>query len=108
MSTLAANLTSWGYQDCQRDMSNGGGGGGREYYTQKVCIVANASSLVPKLLLRHLPRHFPWVSFLDQPLSSFLSTDVLAELCLLALSFLHAFPYEGKPNDPRSCTEIHI
>jgi len=40
-----ANLTCWGYQDCQRDMSNGGGGGG-----------------LPKLLLRHFPRHFPWNS----------------------------------------------
>ena len=40
-----ANLTTWGFYDCQRDMNNGGLGG-----------------QIPKLLLRHLPRHFPWNS----------------------------------------------
>jgi hypothetical protein len=40
-----ANLTTWGFYDCQRDMDNGGLGG-----------------QIPKLLLRHLPRHFPWNS----------------------------------------------
>ncbi|KAG6847554.1 hypothetical protein H0H93_007410, partial [Arthromyces matolae] len=40
-----ANLTTWGFHDCQRDMQNGGLGG-----------------QIPKLLLRHLPRHFPWNS----------------------------------------------
>ncbi|KDR69074.1 hypothetical protein GALMADRAFT_933805 [Galerina marginata CBS 339.88] len=39
------NLTTWGFYDCQRDMNNGGQGG-----------------QIPKLLLRHLPRHFPWNS----------------------------------------------
>ncbi|KAF8066489.1 heme peroxidase [Lyophyllum atratum] len=39
------NLTTWGFHDCQRDMNNGGAGG-----------------QIPKLLLRHLPRHFPWNS----------------------------------------------
>lgn len=39
------NLTTWGFHDCQRDMNNGGLGGE-----------------IPKLLLRHLPRHFPWNS----------------------------------------------
>ncbi|KAF5370929.1 hypothetical protein D9615_009815 [Tricholomella constricta] len=39
------NLTTWGFHDCQRDMNNGGLGG-----------------QIPKLLLRHLPRHFPWNS----------------------------------------------
>ncbi|KAF5372318.1 hypothetical protein D9615_009241 [Tricholomella constricta] len=37
-----ANLTAWGFQDCQRDMNNGGFGG-----------------QIPKLLVRHLPRHYP-------------------------------------------------
>ncbi|KNZ76883.1 Psi-producing oxygenase C [Termitomyces sp. J132] len=40
-----ANLTTWGFYDCQRDMNNGGLGG-----------------QIPKLLLRHFPRHFPWNS----------------------------------------------
>ncbi|KAF4623505.1 hypothetical protein D9613_002388 [Agrocybe pediades] len=40
-----ANLTTWGYYDCQRDMNNGGMGGE-----------------IPKLLMRHLPRHYPWNS----------------------------------------------
>ncbi|KAG6861378.1 hypothetical protein C0995_000784 [Termitomyces sp. Mi166 len=40
-----ANLTTWGFYDCQRDMNNGGLGG-----------------QIPKLLLRHMPRHFPWNS----------------------------------------------
>ncbi|KAF8901487.1 heme peroxidase [Gymnopilus junonius] len=40
-----ANLTTWGYLDCQRDMNNGGMGG-----------------QIPKLLMRALPRHFPWNS----------------------------------------------
>ncbi|KAJ7469076.1 heme peroxidase [Mycena latifolia] len=35
------NLTVWGYQDCQRDPHNGGFGGE-----------------MPKLLMRHLPRHY--------------------------------------------------
>ncbi|KAK1217118.1 hypothetical protein PQX77_020235 [Marasmius sp. AFHP31] len=37
-----ANLTTWGYQDCLRDPKNGGFGGE-----------------MPKLLMRHLPRHYP-------------------------------------------------
>jgi len=40
-----ANLTAWGFQDCQRDMNNGGFGG-----------------QIPKLLIRHLPRHYPYNS----------------------------------------------
>ncbi|KAF5372301.1 hypothetical protein D9615_009236 [Tricholomella constricta] len=39
------NLTTWGFYDCQRDMNNGAQG-----------------AIIPKLLLRHLPRHFPWNS----------------------------------------------
>ncbi|KAF7358979.1 Heme peroxidase [Mycena sanguinolenta] len=41
----AANLTAWGYQDCVRDPQNGGFGGN-----------------LPKLLMRHLPRHYPYNS----------------------------------------------
>ncbi|KAI0347729.1 heme peroxidase [Trametopsis cervina] len=37
-----ANLTSWGFQDCARDPHNGSYG-----------------AALPKLLLRHLPRHYP-------------------------------------------------
>ncbi|KAJ7160328.1 heme peroxidase [Mycena filopes] len=40
-----ANLTAWGYQDCLRDPHNGGFGGE-----------------MPKLLMRHLPRHYPFNS----------------------------------------------
>ncbi|KAJ6583033.1 heme peroxidase [Mycena vulgaris] len=40
-----ANLTAWGYQDCERDPNNGGFGGE-----------------LPKLLMRHLPRHYPFNS----------------------------------------------
>ncbi|KDR77934.1 hypothetical protein GALMADRAFT_244901 [Galerina marginata CBS 339.88] len=40
-----ANLTNWGYYDCQRDMNNGAGG-----------------SQIPKLLMRALPRHYSWNS----------------------------------------------
>ncbi|TDL26424.1 heme peroxidase [Rickenella mellea] len=36
------NLTSWGYQDCARDPDNGAFG-----------------AALPKLLFRHLPRHYP-------------------------------------------------
>jgi len=39
------NLTTWGYQDTQRDPNNGGFGGE-----------------LPKLLMRHLPRHYPFNS----------------------------------------------
>ncbi|KJA20426.1 hypothetical protein HYPSUDRAFT_166972 [Hypholoma sublateritium FD-334 SS-4] len=39
------NLTTWGFYDCQRDMTNGGGG-----------------SMIPKLLLRHLPKQYTWNS----------------------------------------------
>ncbi|KAF7326065.1 Heme peroxidase [Mycena kentingensis (nom. inval.)] len=39
------NLTAWGYQDCQRQPNNGGFGGE-----------------MPKLLMRHLPRHYPYNS----------------------------------------------
>ncbi|PPQ84052.1 hypothetical protein CVT26_013955, partial [Gymnopilus dilepis] len=39
------NMTTWGFYDCQRDMNNGGMGG-----------------QIPKLLMRNLPRHFPWNS----------------------------------------------
>lgn len=38
----AANLTSWGFQDCARDPDNGAFG-----------------AALPKLLFRHLPRHYP-------------------------------------------------
>ncbi|KAJ6585690.1 heme peroxidase [Mycena capillaripes] len=40
-----ANLTTWGYQDCEREPHNGGFGGE-----------------MPKLLMRHLPRHYPYNS----------------------------------------------
>ncbi|KAF8878552.1 heme peroxidase [Infundibulicybe gibba] len=40
-----ANLTTWGYLDCQREPNNGGFGGE-----------------MPKLLMRHLPRHYPFNS----------------------------------------------
>ncbi|TFK58570.1 heme peroxidase, partial [Pluteus cervinus] len=40
-----ANLTVWGFQDCKREPHNGGLGGE-----------------MPKLLSRHLPRHYPWNS----------------------------------------------
>ncbi|KIJ45873.1 hypothetical protein M422DRAFT_226935 [Sphaerobolus stellatus SS14] len=36
------NLTSWGFQDCARDPNNGAFG-----------------AAIPKLLFRHLPRHYP-------------------------------------------------
>ncbi|KAF9553362.1 heme peroxidase [Agrocybe pediades] len=39
------NLTTWGFYDCQRDMKNGAEGGE-----------------IPKLILRHLPRHFEFNS----------------------------------------------
>ena len=39
-----ANLTSWGFQDCVRDPNNGAFG-----------------AALPKLLMRHLPRHYPAV-----------------------------------------------
>ena len=39
------NLTSWGYQDCVRDPDNGAFG-----------------AALPRLLMRHLPRHYPAVS----------------------------------------------
>lgn len=42
-----ANLTSWGFQDCVRDPNNGAFG-----------------AALPKLLMRHLPRHYPAVSSL--------------------------------------------
>ncbi|KAL0959661.1 hypothetical protein HGRIS_011363 [Hohenbuehelia grisea] len=41
----AYNLTTWGLQDCQRHLDNGAGGG-------QLC----------KLLMRALPRHYPWNS----------------------------------------------
>ncbi|GJJ13725.1 hypothetical protein Clacol_007981 [Clathrus columnatus] len=37
-----ANLTAWGFQDCARDVNNGAFG-----------------AALPKLLFRHLPRHYP-------------------------------------------------
>ena len=40
-----ANLTCWGFQDCVRDPNNGAFG-----------------AALPKLLMRHLPRHYPSVS----------------------------------------------
>lgn len=41
-----STLTAWGYQDTKRDPNNGGLGGA-----------------FPKLLTRHLPRHYAFVSF---------------------------------------------
>ena len=38
----AYNLTAWGFQDCARDPNNGAFG-----------------AALPKLLFRHLPRHYP-------------------------------------------------
>lgn len=38
----AGNLTTWGFQDCARDPNNGAFG-----------------AALPKLLFRHLPRHYP-------------------------------------------------
>ncbi|KAJ7584626.1 heme peroxidase [Mycena floridula] len=44
-SFTPANLTTWGYQDTIREPNNGGFGGE-----------------MPKLLMRHLPRHYPFNS----------------------------------------------
>ncbi|KAJ7443813.1 heme peroxidase [Mycena latifolia] len=62
------NLTVWGYQNCQRDRHNGGGGGE-----------------LPKLLLRHLPRHYPFNSvyacfplFTPQKMKESLTTQGIA------------------------------
>jgi linoleate 10R-lipoxygenase len=44
-SFTPGNLTTWGYQDTLRDPNNGGFGGE-----------------MPKLLMRHLPRHYPFNS----------------------------------------------
>ncbi|KAJ6481195.1 heme peroxidase [Mycena vulgaris] len=64
-----ANLTVWGYQNCQRDSHNGGGGGE-----------------LPKLLLRHLPRHYPYNSvyacyplFTPQKMKQSLTNQGIAE-----------------------------
>ena len=43
----AANLTTWGFQDCARDPDNGAFG-----------------AALPRLLMRHLPRHYPAVRVL--------------------------------------------
>ncbi|KAJ7506939.1 heme peroxidase [Mycena galericulata] len=58
-----ANLTTWGYQDCVRDPNNG----------------------VPKLLMRHLPRHYPYNSvygcfpfFTPQKMKQSLTTQGIA------------------------------
>lgn len=40
--STASNLTVWGFQDCARDPNNGAYG-----------------AALPKLLMRHLPRHYP-------------------------------------------------
>ncbi|KAG6809292.1 hypothetical protein H0H92_000805 [Tricholoma furcatifolium] len=52
-TTLANNLTTWGFYDCQRDPNNGAGGAIN-------MLNVDVGLVVPKLLLRHLPRHFPW------------------------------------------------
>lgn len=41
LRSSAANLTAWGIQDCARDPDNGAFG-----------------AALPKLLFRHLPRHY--------------------------------------------------
>ncbi|KAF4618581.1 hypothetical protein D9613_009684 [Agrocybe pediades] len=46
-----ANLTTWGYYDCQQEMHNGAMGGE-----------------IPKLLMRHFPRHYPELGVLSLPL----------------------------------------
>ncbi|KAJ7160327.1 heme peroxidase [Mycena filopes] len=63
-----ANLTTWGYQDCLRDPHNGGFGGE-----------------MPKLLMRHLPRHYPFNSvygcfpfFTPQKMKQSLTTQGIA------------------------------
>lgn len=45
ITSAASNLTAWGYQDCARDPNNGAFG-----------------AAIPRLLSRHLPRHYPPVS----------------------------------------------
>ncbi|KAJ7877590.1 hypothetical protein B0H14DRAFT_3782789 [Mycena olivaceomarginata] len=44
-----SNLTTWGYHDCQGDMRNGAFG-----------------AQIPKLLMRHLPRHYSFLHALIQ------------------------------------------
>ncbi|KAJ6607611.1 heme peroxidase [Mycena sp. CBHHK59/15] len=63
-----ANLTTWGYQDCEREPHNGGLGGE-----------------MPKLLMRHLPRHYPFNSvygcfpfFTPQKMKTSLTTQGIA------------------------------
>jgi len=68
-SFTPANLTTWGFQDTMRDPHNGGCGGN-----------------LPKLLTRHLPRHYPFNSvyscfpfFTPQKMKDSLTKQGLAE-----------------------------
>ncbi|KAG6873168.1 hypothetical protein C0995_002017 [Termitomyces sp. Mi166 len=54
------NLTTWGFHDCQRDMDNGAQGAMSMSWDLLSSLTLMLYA-VPKLLLRHLPRHFPWV-----------------------------------------------
>ena len=66
VTTAAANLTTWGYQDTQRDPNNGGFGGESKnndvILTLASSLTLSSCTAVPKLLMRHLPRHYPFVS----------------------------------------------
>ncbi|KAG6890061.1 hypothetical protein C0992_003159 [Termitomyces sp. T32_za158] len=76
----AANLTTWGFYDCQRDMNNGGLGG-----------------QIPKLLLRHLPRHFPWEKSWKYPNVSGHYVDIVKDVINAVAAHVAADKVTGIP-----------
>lgn len=90
---LAANLTTWGFYDCQRDMNNGARGAMSKFKPSAAHWALKLDawwtnslmSLVPKLLLRHLPQQYTWVSTLHYFFSQLPNWIILSKNSVYAL-----------------------
>ena len=77
----------------------------------RLSLTVSGMYAVPKLLMRHLPRHYPFVSHLWIPISRKHFTIELIwnpELRLRLLPLLHSPIHEGEFDQARHCFSVHV
>jgi hypothetical protein len=103
----AANLTTWGFNDCQRDMNNGCKGGQSAYHTYTACVMSltpiqlpnfcSATSLAASLMYGLTTHQLGLILIL-----------LVTEFRIYALPTVHARAYEGKLDQTGHRKEVHV
>jgi hypothetical protein len=105
---LAGNLTAWGFQDTLRDPHNGGFGGNRKRPSLIYFFAFLTSPSVPKLLSRHLPRHYPFVRTYVRCTLALQSQFFATELDLHLFPLLYSPKDEGQLDKARPRSPLYI